>query len=56
MQILAAILLNLPRREAAKLSRFSDEVSPGDALSDPEKWFKVNVVYKTVDTALVHLR
>ena len=57
MQVLGSHHLNLPRREtASKVKRFFDELSRDDSISDPETWFKVNVFYKAVDTALMHLQ
>ena len=49
--------MNLPRIEtASKVKRFFDELSRDDSISDPERCFKVNVFYKAVDTALLHLQ
>ena len=49
--------MNLPRIEiASKVKRFFDELSRDDSISDPERCFKVNVFYKAVDTALMHLQ
>ena len=48
--------LEFTQRRNRKVKRFLDELSRDDSLSDPERWFKVNVFYKAVDTALVHLQ
>ena len=57
MQVLGAHHLNLPRIEiASKVKRFFDELSRDGSLSDPERWFNVNVFYKAVNTALMHLQ
>ena len=49
--------MNLPRIEtASRVKRFFDELSRDDSISDPERCFKVNVFYKAVDTALLHLQ
>ena len=48
--------LEFTQKRNRKVKRFFDELSRDDFLSDPERWFKVNVFYKAVDTALMHLQ
>ena len=48
--------LEFTQKRNRKVKRFFDELSCDDSLSDPERWFKVNVFYKAVDTALMHLQ
>ena len=48
--------LEFTQKKNRKFKRFFDELSCDDSLSDPERWFKVNVFYKAVDTALMDLQ
>ena len=48
--------LEFTQKRNRKVKRFFDELSRDDFLSDPERCFKINVFYKAVDTALMHLQ
>ena len=48
--------LEFTQKRNRKVKRFFGELSRDDSLSDPERWLKVNVFYKAVDTALMHLQ
>ena len=48
--------LEFTQKRNRKVKRFFDELSRDDFLSDPERWFTLNVFYKAVNATLMHLQ